>query len=65
MGFDGGSVVAPNMLTAPFNPLTDFAPVTKLNDATIILVANPAVPVKNINDIVALAKSKPEGLQFS
>ena len=51
MGFDGGIVVAPNMLTAPFNPLTDFAPVTKLNDATIILVANPAVPVKNINDI--------------
>ena len=65
MGFDGGIVVAPNMLNAPFNPVTDFAPVTKLNDATIILVANPAVPVKNINDIVALAKSKPEGLQFS
>ena len=65
MGFDGGIVVAPNMLNAPFNPITDFAPVTKLNDATIILVANPSVPVKNNSDIVALAKSKPEGLQFS
>jgi len=65
MGFDGGIVVAPNMLNAPFNPVTDFAAVTKLNDATIILVANPSVPVKNISDIVALAKSKPEGLQFS
>jgi tripartite-type tricarboxylate transporter receptor subunit TctC len=65
MGFDGSIVVAPNMLNAPFNPITDFAPVTKLNDATIILVANPSVPVKNISDIVALAKSKPEGLQFS
>ena len=65
MGFDGGIVVAPNMLNAPFNPLLDFAPVTKLNDATIILVANPSVPVKNISDIVALAKSKPDGLQFS
>ena len=65
MGFDGGIVVAPNMLTAPFNPLTDFAPVTKLNEATIILVANPSASVKTIQDIVALAKAKPEGLQFS
>ncbi len=65
MGFDGGIVVAPNMLNAPFNPVTDFTPITKLNDATIILVANPSVPVKNISAIVNLAKSKPEGLQFS
>ena len=65
MGFDGGMVVAPNMLNAPFNPVTDFAPVTKLNDATIILVANPSAPVKDVKDIVAWAKSKPEGLQFS
>ena len=65
MGFDGGIVVAPNMLTAPFNPITDFAPVTKLNEATIILVANPSASVKTIQDIVALAKAKPEGLQFS
>ena len=61
MGFDGSIVVAPNMLNAPFNPVNDFAPVTKLNDATIILVANPSVPVKNISDIVALAKSKLKG----
>jgi len=65
MGFDGGIVVAPNILKAPFNPLTDFEPITKLNDATLILVAHPGAQLRNVNDIVAAAKAKPGALQFT
>jgi tripartite-type tricarboxylate transporter receptor subunit TctC len=34
--------------------LRDFAPVTKLGDATLILVAHPSVPAKDIRELVAL-----------
>jgi tripartite-type tricarboxylate transporter receptor subunit TctC len=65
MGFDGGIVVAPHMLKAPFNPLTDFEPITKLNDATLILVAHPGSQIRNVADLVAQAKAKAGSLQFT
>ena len=43
MGFDGGIVVAPHLMKAPFDPLRDFVPVTKINDATLVLAANDQV----------------------
>ncbi|MFN9772352.1 MAG: Bug family tripartite tricarboxylate transporter substrate binding protein [Burkholderiales bacterium] len=65
MGFDGGVVVAPHILKAPFNPLTDFEPITKLNDATLIIVAHPAAQIRNVADLVAQAKARPGQLQFT
>jgi tripartite-type tricarboxylate transporter receptor subunit TctC len=65
LAFDGGIVVAPNILKAPFNPVTDFEPVTKLNDATLILVAHPGAQITNVADLVAQAKAKPGNLQFT
>jgi tripartite-type tricarboxylate transporter receptor subunit TctC len=43
MGFDGSLVVAPNMIKAPFDTVNDFVPITKLNDATLILAAHSSV----------------------
>ena len=65
LAFDGGIVVAPNILKAPFNPVTDFEPVTKLNDATLILVAHPGAQITNVADLVAQAKAKAGNLQFT
>jgi tripartite-type tricarboxylate transporter receptor subunit TctC len=65
MGFDGGIVVAPHILKAPFNPLTDFEPITKLNDATLIVVAHPAAQIRTVADLVAQAKARPGQLQFT
>jgi tripartite-type tricarboxylate transporter receptor subunit TctC len=48
----------------PFDPVTDFAPVTQSVDSTLVLVANPQVPVKNVQEFVALAKSKPGQLNY-
>jgi tripartite-type tricarboxylate transporter receptor subunit TctC len=64
MGFDGSLVVAPHLMKAPFNPLVDFIPVTKLNDATLILAAHPSLPVKNLKELIAYAKTKPDGINF-
>ncbi len=34
----------------PFDTLRDFAPMTKLGDATLILVAHPSVPPKDLRE---------------
>jgi tripartite-type tricarboxylate transporter receptor subunit TctC len=64
MGFDGSLVVAPNLIKAPFDAATDFAPITKLNDATLVLAAHPSVGVKSLKELVELSKTRPGGLSF-
>jgi tripartite-type tricarboxylate transporter receptor subunit TctC len=48
-----------------FDPLTDFVPVTLLNSAPLLLVAHPSLPVKNVKELVALAKARPGELNGS
>ena len=64
MGFDGSLVVAPNLIKAPFDTAVDFAPITKLNDATLILAAHSSVGAKSLKELIELSKSKPGGLTF-
>ena len=64
MGFDGSLVVAPHLIKAPFDSALDFAPITKLNDATLVLAAHPSVAVKSLKELVELSKTKPGGLTF-
>jgi tripartite-type tricarboxylate transporter receptor subunit TctC len=48
----------------PFDSVKDFVPVTKLGDATLIMVAHPSVPAKDMRELIALAKAKPGSLSF-
>ena len=57
LGFDGTMVINPHVYSnLPWDTLRDFAPVTKLGDATLILVAHPSVAAKNIGELAALKK---------
>jgi tripartite-type tricarboxylate transporter receptor subunit TctC len=49
---------------APYDPLKDFAPVTLVAYTPNVLLANPAVPVRNVAELLALAKAKPGTLNF-
>ena len=64
MGFDGSIVVAPNLIKAPFDTEADFSPITKINDATLVLAAHPSLGVKSLKELVALSKNTPVGLPF-
>ena len=48
-----------------FDPVRDFDPVTHLGTGQYFLVVHPAVPVKNVTELIALAKSKPGGLNYA
>jgi tripartite-type tricarboxylate transporter receptor subunit TctC len=49
----------------PFDPVRDFAPITRLAALPHILVVHPSLAVKNVKDLVALAKAKPGELNYA
>jgi len=65
LGFDGTLVINPHVFDKiPFNTENDFAPVGKIGDAMLILVAHPGVPAKNLRDVIALSKTQAGGLSY-
>jgi tripartite-type tricarboxylate transporter receptor subunit TctC len=48
-----------------FDPVRDFAPITRVGTLPNILVVHPSLPVKSVKDLIALAKSQPGGLNFA
>jgi tripartite-type tricarboxylate transporter receptor subunit TctC len=55
----------PNVYTKlPYDPVRDFTPVALITEAPLVLVTNNAVPVKNVTDLIALAKAKRGELSF-
>ena len=48
----------------PYDTLRDFAPITQTATNTFGLVINPALPVKSVKDLVALARSRPGELSY-
>jgi tripartite-type tricarboxylate transporter receptor subunit TctC len=50
--------------TLPYDTLRDFAPITQTASNTFGLVINPALPVKTVADLVALAKARPGELNY-
>jgi tripartite-type tricarboxylate transporter receptor subunit TctC len=48
----------------PFDPISDFAPITLYAESQTILVVHPSLPVRNVAELIALAKSRPGQLNF-
>ncbi|MGZ5092539.1 MAG: Bug family tripartite tricarboxylate transporter substrate binding protein [Burkholderiales bacterium] len=56
----------PGMFTnLKFNTRTDFTPVALVATTQNVLVVHPAVPVKNVKDLVALARTNPAKLSYA
>lgn len=49
----------------PFDPLKDLVPISRLAESPFLLVAHPSLPVKNVKELIALAKAKPGVLNFA
>jgi tripartite-type tricarboxylate transporter receptor subunit TctC len=49
----------------PFVLMKDFVPVAPINYSDLLLVVHPSLPVKSVKELVALAKAKPRGLNYS
>jgi len=47
------------------DPLRDFAPVTQVVAVHFVMVANPALPARNIGELITLATSRPGQIYYS
>jgi tripartite-type tricarboxylate transporter receptor subunit TctC len=48
----------------PYDPLRDFAPIGLVGTVPMVLVLHPSLPVKNVKELIALAKSRPGEINF-
>ncbi len=61
----GHAATAAMFTKLPYDTLKDFAGVSRIANVPSILVVSPALGVKSVKDLVALAKAKPGQLNFS
>lgn len=65
LGFDGTLVINPHVFPKmPFDTLRDLAPVGKIGDAVLILVAHPGLAAKTLRDVLDLSKKQSGGLSY-
>jgi tripartite-type tricarboxylate transporter receptor subunit TctC len=66
LGGVGSHAVNPNLIrNLPYDPIKDFAPVTLLAQAPLVLVVHPSVPARNIAEFIAYARKNPGKLNFA
>jgi len=59
-------VVNPSILARlPFDPVKDFAGVSLIATAPLLLVVNAKTPARSVTELVALARSQPNGMTFA
>jgi len=65
LGFDGTLVINPHVFTNfPFDVTTELAPIGKIGDATLIIVAHPSFPAKTLQELIAYSKKQPNGVSY-
>ena len=63
----GGSFYIVPLLqkTPPYDPLTDFAPISIVASTPTFLIVNPSLPAMTVKELIALAKARPGELNYS
>ena len=65
VGSQGPFAVNPFLYRSlPYEPLRDLAPITWATSSSNVLVVHPSLPVKSVQELIALAKAKPNGLVY-
>ena len=61
----GVMVIAPYIFPKlPYDPFTDFVPITNLISGPSVLVVHPSVPAHSVQELIALARAKPGSLTY-
>ena len=60
-----GITITPSLMKLAYDPRKDLLPVSLAVVSPGVLVVHPSLPVKNVQELIAFAKSKPGDLLFS
>jgi tripartite-type tricarboxylate transporter receptor subunit TctC len=64
-GSVGPLAVAPHLMSLPYDPVKDLAPITMGVNFPNVLVVNSSLPIKTFADFIAYAKANPGKLDFA
>ena len=65
VGHSNSNAIAPFVLTnVPYNPATDFTPITYLGYVPNVLVVKASLPVNSVAQLIALAKANPGQMTY-
>ena len=60
LGATSGYTITPSVYARlPYDPIKDFAPISLVAQAPFLLLTHPALPVRSVKDLLALARAKP------
>ncbi len=66
LGTTSTHAIAPGVYSKlPYNPVTDFTPISLVAITPYLLVVNPQVQARNLNEFIALAKSQPGKMNYA
>jgi tripartite-type tricarboxylate transporter receptor subunit TctC len=66
MGHANSNVIAPNVVAkAPYDPATDFTPIHYIGYVPNVLAVHPGLAARSVDELVALARSKPGVLTYA
>jgi tripartite-type tricarboxylate transporter receptor subunit TctC len=57
--------INPGLSKLPYDAVKDFAPIAQIAEAPVVLVVNPSVQAKTVQELIALAKAKPGALSYA
>src|SRR5438094_547141 len=66
LGGVGSHAINPSVhRNLPYDPVRDFAPISLIASAALILVVHPSLPAKSVEEFIVLAKAKPEAINYA
>ncbi len=64
MGTPGSLTINPNLMAKVTYSLNDFSPITLATISPFVIVVHPSTPANNIRELIALARAKPNALNY-
>jgi tripartite-type tricarboxylate transporter receptor subunit TctC len=66
LGNSAPFAILPNMVSRlPYDPVKDFSPISIAALSDFVLVVHPSLPVKSMQELIALAKARPGQLNYA
>ena len=61
----GSYAVNPSIYKLSFDPVNDITPIIQLSQGPFLLAVHPSLPVKNVKELITLAKARPGQLSYA
>ena len=64
-GSVGPISIMPNVQKVPYDPVTDFSPISQFTNGPYVLVTHPSFPAANVKEFISLLRANPDKYSYS